>query len=212
MSMVCRTTTRCLLCLILCAACAGVQRAEAQLMRTLAAWVDNDRLSVSSSGYASSAHTVSLRMPLGGPHAVNVSGEYFRASSLPREYERRFRLQSDWKYRSIPITLSYSYSLPALTPRLHPVVGLGVSSHVFYERTRRVEKAGGETAIGFDKHYGVYLGAEATMGMRMVLSRHVFLLAQSRFRYVGDLSQMPAHSMYGPFTVLDFTFGVGFEL
>jgi len=189
-----------------------MQRVQAQWMRSLAVLMENDRLSLSSSGYASSAHTVSLRLPLGGPHALNVSGEYFRASSVPREYERRFRLESDWKYRSVPITFSYSYSLPALTPRLHPVVGVGISSHVFSERTRRDGVPGGETATGFDQHYGVQLGAEASMGMRMVISRHVFLLAQSRFRYVGDFSQMPAHSMYGPFTVLDFSFGVGFEL
>lgn len=181
-------------------------------MRSLAALMENDRLSLSSSGYASSAHTVSLRLPIGGPHALTVSGEYFRASSLPREYERRFRLESDWKYRSVPITFGYAYSLRALTSRLHPSVGVGLSSHIYYERTRHEAANATGPVTGFDQHYGVQLGAEATLGMRIVVSRHVFLQAQSRFRYVGDLSQLPAHSMYGPFTVLDFTFGVGFEL
>ena len=181
-------------------------------MRSLAALMENDWLSLASSGYASSGHTVSLRLPIGGAHALNVSGEYFRASSVPREYERRFRLESDWKYRSVPITFGYSYSLPALTPRLHPVVGVGISSHVYYERKRRGAGPGGEVVTGFDQQYGVQVGAEVTLGMRMVVSRRVFLLAQGRYRYVGDLSQLPARSMHGPFTVLDFNFGVGFEL
>jgi hypothetical protein len=212
MPMVARVAKRCLLCIFLCGTCAYLQRVYAQWNETIATLRDDFRLSVAHSRFSSSAYTVSLRFPLGGPHALNVTGEYFRASSMPRDYERRFRIDPDWKFRSIPITFSYSYTLPAVTQRVHPVVGVGLSTHLYYEKTRL---ASGIAVLGepmFDRHYGIHVGAEATMGMRFTVNPHVFLLGQTRLRYVGDLSQAPSRSPYGPFTWFDFSLGLGFEL
>ncbi len=210
--MVSRASTRCLLCLLLCSAFIGVGRAYAQLEQVLAIVKSRAQLALEPTGFSTSAHTVSLRFPLGGPHALNLSGEYFRASTLSRAYERRMQVESDWKFRSIPITLSYSYALPALNRRMTPVVGMGVSTHFYYERTRRDGLPASAAPQAFDAHYGVGVGAEATVGMRVLMTPRVFVLGQSRLRYVGHVAQRSARSMHGPFTLLDFSMGIGFEL
>lgn len=210
--MVVRTATRCLFCLVLGAAVAGAQRAHAQLGELVSSLLNNERISMASTGYSSSSHTVSVRLPLNGPHALQVSAEYFRSSSLPRWSPRRLRPEPDWRFRSVPVTVSYTYSLPALTRRIRPVVGVGVSSHVYQERVRLasglVPRPDGE----FDYRMGLRMGAEATAGFRMLVSPQVYVLAQGRCRYV-------AHPMFGvvapgydAFTTIDVSLGLGFEL
>ncbi|MEZ4699875.1 MAG: hypothetical protein R2834_06065 [Rhodothermales bacterium] len=210
--MVIRAATRCLLCFLLCGALSGVREACAQWNSLLAALANNPQLSRSTSGFSSSSHAVSVRLPIGGPHAINVTGEYFRASSLPRFNPQRLRADPDWRFRSIPVTFSYTYSLPSVTRKLQPVVGVGVSTHLFAERMRNGMRGGSLPQPGFTTRYGLRAGAEATMGIRMLISRQVFVLAQSRYRYVGTMPGIPSWSRNGPFTLLDFSLGLGFEL
>lgn len=210
--MVVRATTRCLFCLVLCSAVAGVQRAQAQLGELVSSLLNNERISMASNGYSSSSHTVSVRLPLSGPHAVQISAEYFRSSSLPRWSPRRLRPEPDWRFRSVPVTVSYTYSLPALTRSVRPVVGVGVSSHVYQERVRQASGLGFLPEEGFDYRMGLRIGAEATAGFRVLLSPQVYVLAQGRYRYVAHPMFGAVTPGYDAFTTVDVSLGLGFEL
>ena len=101
-----------------------------------------DRLSIKTA-----SKTVSLTFPLRTNHTLNVTGEYVSVSSIPKLYEKSLGLRPTWKFRAIPVTVSYSYSLPTFSERFIPVAGAGLAAF-FYRKTLREEVLIPE-AVGF---------------------------------------------------------------
>lgn len=113
-------------------------RAQAPAFPTVPEGIERDaglreRLSVREA-----SRTVSLSFPLaGGYHAINVTGEYVSMATVPKLYEKQLGILPEWKFRAVPVTVSYSYSLPALGGRLIPVAGAGVAAYLYQETNRQ---------------------------------------------------------------------------
>lgn len=172
--------------------------------------------------FSTSSKAVTVSFPLRGRHAINVRAEYFRTASIPKLNEKVWDVKADWKFRSVPITASYTYALPSPTSRLIPLLGAGVSAHIFKE-THAIGY--GSTAVGpgglalavmsselnLQDTYGVKYGAELSFGLKTKVTQHLFVLAQGRYRYI-NCSAQSAVTNYGrgPVNVFDFSLDVGF--
>ena len=170
--------------------------------------------------FSTSSKAVTLSFPLGGRQAFNVRAEYFRAASLPKLNEKIWDMKADWKFRSVPITASYTYELPSPTEGVVPVVGMGVSAH-FFKETRaagyenyQIDFYPQELAledVQLRDNFGLKYGAEMSFGLRTQVTPHLFLMAQGRYRYI-NCSVQSVHNNFnsGPVNVLDFSLDVGF--
>ena len=166
--------------------------------------------------------SVSVRIPVGGRHAISISGEYLNHSSLPYDFTRAAGIKPDWKVSALPVTFSYSYSLPPIAKRFHPIMGVGVSGLV-YKMSHRLNDNGFNpfassvvfvptNESGVSRTVGLGYGAEMFAGFRTDLTDTIFLLTQCRYRYLkghaisGEAYQNPSLGL------LDFSVGVGFTL
>ena len=170
----------------------------------------------------STSKTLTFTYPLFGPHALNLTGEFFRAASLPRAFYKLAGIDPDWKFYSYPLTFAYSYQLPVRSTRFIPIVTAGVTAH--FTRSYRLLDATHEP-IGpltqgelssqgafYSRAYGAGYGAEVSVGFRTVLSRHLFLLTQCRYRLVHSTPFAGTNDLGMHFSVLDFAVGAGFTL
>ena len=222
----CSVSKNCICCLLLSALCfAGAKRVYGQLTQSYtlksseaASTPEPFRISFSASSRA-----VTFSFPLGGPQSFNIRAEYFRSASMPRLFERTLDVKADWKFRSIPITASYTYELPSPTSRIVPVVGVGVSAHL-YRETRLVDSSTGlpfnyvqsaplllSNSTSMDK-VGMILGAEVSLGLRTQLGQHLFIMTEGRYRYVNCSVEALGRYSHTPLNVLDFNVSVGFSL
>lgn len=171
--------------------------------------------------FSTSSKAVTVSFPLGGRHAVNVRAEYFRTASIPKLNEKVWDITADWKFRSVPITASYTYALPSPSSRVTPMVGAGMSAHIFKETHADGFGLGAfgvsdplnfsAPELNLQDTYGLKLGAEVSLGLRTQVTPHLFLLAQGRYRYINCSSQSALSNFgQGPVNVLDFSIDVGF--
>ena len=142
--------------------------------------------------FSTSSRAVTVSFPFRGPHAFNLRAEYFRTSSLPKTLERLHDVKADWKFRSVPVTASYTYALPSPASWVFPVAGIGLSAHM-YRQTEKIDPLTGQpfrTLFGdeqnagtpfFADKEGLNLGAEVSLGLIMNLSQDIFVMAQSRY-------------------------------
>lgn len=172
--------------------------------------------------FSTSSRAVTLSFPLRGRHAINVRAEYFRTASIPKLNEKVWDVKADWKFRSVPITASYTYALPSPTSRLVPLVGAGISAHIFKE-THATGYGGNSlmpgalalsvvnSELNLRDTYGLKYGAELSFGLKTQITQHLFLLAQGRYRYI-NCSAQSAFTDYGrgAVNVFDFSLDVGF--
>jgi hypothetical protein len=170
----------------------------------------------------STSKTLTFTYPLSGPHALNLTGELFRAASLPRAFYKLAGLDPDWKFYSYPLTFAYSYQLPVRSTRFLPIVTAGVTAH--FTRAYRLLDAShqpiGPLTRGdlksqgafYTKAYGVGYGAEVSVGFRTVMNKHLFLLTQCRYRLVHSTPFAGSSELGMHFSVLDFAIGAGFTL
>jgi hypothetical protein len=174
--------------------------------------------------FSTSSRAVTVSFPLGGPHALNLRAEYFRSASLPKEYEKAWGVKADWKFRSIPLTATYTYAFKQRNSPITPVVGVGLSAH-FFRETRQVDAATGlpfsfvqrnllpySGSTNSADRLGLKYGAEVSLGFRTDISKHIFVLTQGRYRYVNCSTESLFSRGYGPLSVLDFNLEIGFEL
>ena len=213
-------------CTLLCAMCiAGANRVCAQgvyfpILEKSEATPSYEPYRIS---FSTSSRAVTVSFPMGGPLEFNLRAEYFRTSSLPKVVERAMDIKADWKFKSIPITASYTYAFPSPSSRIVPVAGIGVSAH-FYRESRRVDATTGlpvhlatSSPVAFANSsamhkLGLKVGAEASLGLRTQLGRHMFVLTEARYRYVN--CSVDSFEMYGapPLNQLDFNLSIGFAL
>jgi len=211
-------------CLLVCASCFLVgkkvcaQKVATYLLDTAPSTSSFESYRIS---FSTSSKAVTVSFPLGGRHAFNVRAEYFRTASIPKLNEKVWDVKADWKFRSVPITASYTYALPSPTSRLVPVVGAGVSAHIFKE----THAAGFGTQpfitapivpvdLNLQDTYGVKYGAELSLGLRTQVTPHLFLMAQGRYRYINCSAQSSSLGNYGSgaVNVFDFSVDIGFGL
>lgn len=202
-----------------CAKKTCAQKGAAYILETTPETETQDTYRIS---FSTSTRAVTVSFPLDGPHALNVRAEYFRTSSLPKEYEKAWDVKADWKFRSIPLTASYTYAFKRPNSRVVPVMGMGLSAH-FYRETRQMDAA---TGLPFYFLQGVLLpvsgstysadrvgmkyGAELSLGFRTEINKHIFVMTQGRYRYINCSTQSQLSRGYGPLNVLDFNVEVGF--
>ncbi|MEZ4699876.1 MAG: hypothetical protein R2834_06070 [Rhodothermales bacterium] len=169
----------------------------------------------------STSKTLTFTYPLRGPHALNLTGEFFRAASLPRAYYKMAGIDPDWKFYSYPLTFAYSYLLPVRSTRFLPVFTAGVTAH-FTRAYRLMDaahrpigpqiKSETDRDVFYDRSYGLGYGAEVSIGFRTVLNPHLFLLTQCRYRLVHSTPFGRNAALGMHFSVVDFALGAGFTL
>ena len=213
-------------CVLFCGLClfqgkrACAQKVATYLMN-VAASAETSSNTAYSISISTSSKALTVSFPLGGPHAFNVRAEYFRTASLPKVTEKVWDVKADWKFRSIPVTVSYSYSLPSPSARIIPVAGVGLSAH-FFKETRKVSESGAlfiespyDAVLVEDPDFvdifGLKFGAEMSMGLRTQLTQHIFLMTEARYRYVNCSTDTPIKNLpSGAVTILDFSLDIGF--
>jgi hypothetical protein len=170
----------------------------------------------------STSKTLTLTYPIRGPHALNLTGEFFRAASLPRGFYKMAGVDPDWKFYSYPITVSYSYLLPVRPAYFQPIVTAGITAHV--TRAYRLLDAAHQPVgpllkserysqgAEYTRGYGTGYGAEVSIGFRTVLNTHLFLLTQCRYRLVHNIPFDQPEYLGMRFSVIDFAIGAGFQL
>lgn len=171
--------------------------------------------------FSTSSRAVTVSFPFRGPHAFNVRAEYFRTSSLPKTLERLHGVKADWKFRSVPVTASYTYALPSPASWIFPVAGIGLSAHM-YQQTEKIDPVSGQpfrsvvqdpenpVAPLFADKRGLNVGAEVSLGLIMNLNENIFVMTQSRYRYVA-CSRHRYGYRYDALNVLDFSLDIGFQ-
>ena len=179
--------------------------------------------SPSPSEYATSvSKTLSFDIPLDDRQSLKLSAEYVKATSLPKVYERQLNLKPSWKFKAVPLTIGYSYALTDPDHRLVPIVGVGLSYYLCRSKRLDAPAAGNldedimasprSMDPSFHEGIGMGYGAQATLGLRFDLNRHLFLTAQSRARYVDGFAFTPGSDLGTEFTDVDFSLGFGFKL
>ncbi len=200
--------------------CANAQQVQSYILESAKVTSSSDpyRLSLSAS-----SRSVTISIPMGRAQALNLRAEYFRSSSIPRIFERAWDIEADWKFRSIPLTVSYTFELPSLSTRVTPVVGAGVSAH-FYRETNLQEEENGlslnpsiasispfSSPASVD-YLGLTMGAEVSFGFRTEVNRQIFILTEARYRYVNCSIESFDVFSPGQLNVLDFNVSLGFSL
>ena len=202
---------------VLCMAClpARAQVADGPSLMTAV------RSAEISSG-VSISKTFSYHLPVAERQAVVLSAEYVRMTTLPGELRKQLPAKAAWKFRALPVSVGYTYALTDPDRRLVPIVGAGVS--YYFCRSKQLQAPGaGEELMGvmttddgpssaFHKQVGMGYGAYASLGLRLDLNRHLFMLAQSRARYVNGLAFSGYEGPGSEFTSFDFALGFGFKL
>ena len=171
--------------------------------------------------FSTSSKAVTVSFPLRGSHAFNLRAEYFRSASIPRSFERLHHVKADWKFRSLPVTASYTYALPSPASWVFPVAGVGLSAHI-YKQTEKLDALTGQpfsrvlqlnnesgTPLFADKS-GLNFGAELSLGLIMNVTDNIFIMSQGRYRYVACSNKKYGYR-YGSLNVLDFSLDVGFQ-
>ncbi len=195
----------CLCSLFLCPPCARAQvsggpRGEGLKKARTGAYT----ISASS---ASFSNILSLHIPLRGRQALGISTELVRLSSFYVKMTN-FEGEADWKFQGVPVTLSYEYTLPTVG-RFSPVVGAGAS--VYLSKLKQAMASSVPTERRFDRQLGVGYGLQATFGLKTMLNRRLFLLAQGRYRYVNSTAFLGGGRYNAAFPVLDVALGFGFS-
>lgn len=174
--------------------------------------------SSSSSTGLSVSKGLSLEMPVSKQQAFFVRGEYLRTSSFPSAKDLT-TLKQSWKLKAVPITIGYRHYLTDRNQRVVPVVGMGIS--YYFCSTKKVEGVAGpvfttpalsdEASIPYEKRHGMGYGAEATLGLEVDLSRHLFASVQGRSRFIHGLAFVEGDDLDSRFTTFDFLVGLGFK-
>lgn len=174
------------------------------------------RASELSSG-VSVSKTFSYHVPLDDRQALVLSAEHVRVTTLPGELGKQVHAKPTWKFTGLPLTAGYSYALTDPERRVVPIVGAGLSYYVC--RSKQLAMPDADAALAapaagtsYRKALGMGYGAQATLGLRVELSRDLFMLAQGRARYVNGRAFSPGSDLGAEFTHLDFALGFGFKL
>lgn len=127
-----------------------------------------------------------------------------------------------WKFRAVPVTVSYEYALGNPDRFIVPIANAGLSYYFSYAR----EKVGAAAAAlpvadpfevaeqeSFNNTFGMGFGAHAALGFRFNTSRRTFVSLQGRYRYVNAMAFFAKGSRAaGQFDAFDFAVSFGVKL
>lgn len=163
------------------------------------------------------AQLVSFHVNLDEQQSIGISTEFLKLATFHFKI-RGYEEQPDWKFKAVPITLTYERLLSSSDRRIVPVVGVGLSYYLGQLKTRLPESVTGPQSptTPIDSYvsssYEMGWGAQVTGGIRARLTDKTFLQLQGRYRVLDGfgLSQDELHG--GDFGVFDFAIGVGFSI
>ncbi|MFQ5569490.1 MAG: hypothetical protein ACE5G0_07430 [Rhodothermales bacterium] len=175
---------------------------------------------------SSVSKTLSFSFPLTQRQSIVLTTEYMRVESFPKSLANQFNGMPAWRYKAVPITVAYSYALTPPTRRLVPIVGVGVSLYLgSAKQLETYEEMDGmrhsaedfstqEPRFSFREHLGIGYGAQATLGLRANLNRHLFVQMQGRASYINGLGFTGGNvsDFRSEFAKLDFALGLGLKL
>ena len=161
-----------------------------------------------SGARASSSRIVSLSRSVGRKQSISLSTEYMRVSSYYINFYG-YGDKPDWKFKSVPVTVSYEYTLGSGSARFSPYVGGGVSVYLSQMRQLSAEATAENGVRSFDTHRGVGYGSQVVGGVRTRLSRNTFLLTQGRYRLVNGLAVGTSGRDAAQFGLFDVAVGIG---
>lgn len=159
---------------------------------------------------ASVSGILSFSRPIGERQSLRLSTEFVRMS--PAYVKMEGSGQPDWKFKGVPITFGYEYTLRDDQRRMVPFVGIGVSCYLS-QASQRLD-AGARAASGsggYLREYGVGYGTQTTLGLRTNLNRHLSVVAEGRYRFVNGLALRGQNPDQAEFPLFDFAIGFGFK-
>ena len=183
--------------------------------------------SSSSGGTPSISRSISFDLPLADRNALSLSAEYVQDTSFPEAFGKVIKGRPSWKITAVPITLGYTHFLASPRSAFVPTVGFGVS--YYFCRTNMLEVPAGydfaevyseasmpeaNKKVPFNEQLGMGYGAQITLGVQIDVSRDMFIIAQSRGRYVNGLgfSHSAHQDLNSEFAKVDFSLGMGLKL
>ena len=182
-----------------------------------------DRLSLTrTASPLSSTRAVGMRFALNAHESVQLQAGYTRFSSFPNDRTVLPIRRQDWKMRAVPITAEYTRTLADPNRRIVPTASAGASVYLsrlkLLPRFDEAEAAFATDAEFFEtalnaattRHMGVGYGLHAALGLRANLDHGMFVLAQTRLRFVDGLG-LTAPTRDAAFSKLDFVVGVGYR-
>ncbi|HMB89351.1 MAG TPA: hypothetical protein VKP65_00800 [Rhodothermales bacterium] len=173
----------------------------------------------SSSG-SSLSKTFSFHFPVAERQSISLGTEIMKTASIPKDLAEEVQAKPTWDLKAVPVTLGYSYELADPGKGIVPIVGVGVSYYFCEVKKHRSMDASGSmlyvsspgTPDAVEKERGMGYGFQATLGLRTEITRHIFVQAQSRTRYVNGFAFMGQHAedLGMEFTKIDVTLGLGY--
>lgn len=158
---------------------------------------------------ASVSSILSFSRPIGDRQSLRLSTEFVRMS--PAYVKIEGGGQPEWKFKGVPITLGYEYTLRDEQRRMVPFVGVGVSCYLSQASQRFAEGASVPVGTGgYAREYGVGYGTQASLGLRTNLSPHLSVVAEGRYRLVNGLALRGQNPDQAEFPMFDFAVGFGF--
>ncbi len=167
------------------------------------------------SSSASVSRLISFSFPVSKRQSITVSTEMLRLSTF---YVKTPDNSSnpDWKFRGVPVTVGYEYTLSDPMRRIVPVIGAGLST--YYCSTSHRDGAFDPALVlsqeeSFSRSSGFGYGLQATMGLRGNISRNLFVQAQGRYRLIkGHAFVADTDGLSASFPLFDFAVGFGIRL
>lgn len=213
-----------LILLFLVCGAAGALRAEAQsagLSATLRAY---GMSYVRTASPLTSSRTLAFNVRVSPHQSVSFGTGYERFTSFPRDEALAAFGKPTWKLRSVPLSVDYVFTLRAPERRVMPVLSFGMACYLsrislLYAPGDQDRRPGRDAEVfsGMlsamptkESRLGMGYGVHAALGLRVDLSRDVFVLAQSRLRYVDGLGL--SYDPRAEFTRLDLIVGAGFKI
>lgn len=156
---------------------------------------------------------ITLERPLSPDQSLTVSTELSRFTSFEPHMADDLDRQPSWKFKGVPLTVSLVQKLGRPGWPVVPQVSLGVSYYLCKTTLRDYGRLDHTGRPDTDRGYGMGYGAEAALGLRTRINRTVFVLAQSRLRYVNGFGLTGGSGAFdNEFAKLDFAIGLGFRL
>ncbi|MDX1739642.1 MAG: hypothetical protein R3178_00040, partial [Rhodothermales bacterium] len=169
------------------------------------------------SSTTSIAQLLSFHVALDDRQSVGVGTELLKLATFYFKF-RGYEEQPDWKFKAVPITLSYERLLCSPEKRIVPVVGVGLSYYFAQLRTRLHESVTGPQSPTMpidsyvSKSFEMGWGAQVTGGIRARLTDRTFLQLQGRYRVLDGFGLSADELHGGDLGVFDFAVGIGFSI
>lgn len=224
--------------MLCCLAGSSVRPCSAQTIRggvsTLSATLDAASVSISTQTRRSPLvrdKRFSLQFPITRRQSISFGTGYIRFTSVPEDLladDAAVSIKPAWRFKAVPITLSYAYTLTDPARRWVPVVRAGVAYYMSSMKraladgnlpTDRMAPIRAHEAIApvgrasFTEKLGLGYGVHASIGIRANVDRSMYVLAEQRICYVQGLAFTPNHNLGidANFLRLDFNLGLGFR-